>query len=50
MSLGTAIHTPSFLPFFSKGNLQDIMNENSVTGQRINEGRLLELFRGTCLA
>jgi serine/threonine kinase 16 len=38
------------LPYFSKGNLQDVINENAVTGRRIDERRLLELFHGTCLA
>ncbi|OWZ58603.1 serine/threonine kinase 16 [Cryptococcus neoformans c45] len=39
-----------FLPYYSKGNLQDAMANASVTGQRIPERKLLELFHGTCLA
>lgn len=39
-----------FLPFFAKGNLQDVMNENALTRQKMDERLLLELFHGTCLA
>ncbi|KAE8537969.1 hypothetical protein D1P53_006036 [Cryptococcus gattii VGV] len=39
-----------FLPYYSKGNLQDAMANASVTGQRMPERKLLELFHGTCLA
>lgn len=40
----------SFLPFYSKGNLQDAIASAAVTGNRMPERRLLELFRDTCLA
>ncbi|RSH91998.1 hypothetical protein EHS25_009369 [Saitozyma podzolica] len=39
-----------FLPYFSRGNLQDEMTKSSVTGNYMPEKRLLELFYGTCLA
>ncbi|WVO22026.1 uncharacterized protein IAS62_003346 [Cryptococcus decagattii] len=39
-----------FLPYYSKGNLQDAMANASVTGHRMPERKLLELFHGTCLA
>lgn len=39
-----------FLPFYSKGNLQDAMTSAAVTGNKIPERRLLEIFKGTCLA
>jgi serine/threonine kinase 16 len=39
-----------FLPLYAKGNLQDAMTSASVTGNKIPERRLLELFHGTCLA
>ncbi|WVQ71675.1 hypothetical protein IAR50_001215 [Cryptococcus sp. DSM 104548] len=39
-----------FLPYFSRGNLQDAINTASVTGSRIPEQQLLTLFHGTCLA
>lgn len=42
--------TSSFLPFYARGNLQDVMTKNSVTGEKLPEVRLLELFHGTCLA
>ncbi|EJT50425.1 serine/threonine-protein kinase [Trichosporon asahii var. asahii CBS 2479] len=38
-----------FLPFYTNGNLQDLMTQVSVTGNRIEEDRLLRLFHGTCL-
>jgi hypothetical protein len=41
---------PSFLPYYSRGNLQDAMTQASVTGNKMPERRLLELFHGTCLA
>jgi serine/threonine kinase 16 len=41
---------PRFLPYFSRGNLQDEMTKSSVTGNYMPEKRLLELFHGTCLA
>lgn len=40
---------PSFLPFYQRGNLQDLMTQVSVTGNRVEEDRLLRLFHGTCL-
>jgi serine/threonine kinase 16 len=39
-----------FLPYYARGNLQDIMASNAVTGNRMPEHQLLELFRSTCLA
>lgn len=39
-----------FLPLYSKGNLQDAMTSASVTGNKIPERRLLEIFYGTCRA
>nr|XP_019042256.1 NAK protein kinase [Kwoniella bestiolae CBS 10118]OCF21186.1 NAK protein kinase [Kwoniella bestiolae CBS 10118] len=39
-----------FLPYYSRGNLQDAMASSSVTGNRMPERKLLELFHGTCLA
>ncbi|ODO11615.1 hypothetical protein I350_00397 [Cryptococcus amylolentus CBS 6273] len=39
-----------FLPYFSRGNLQDAMNTAAVTGNRMPEQNLLTLFHGTCLA
>ncbi|TXT07279.1 hypothetical protein VHUM_03449 [Vanrija humicola] len=38
-----------FLPFYQRGNLQDLMTQVSVTGTRVDEDRLLRLFHGTCL-
>ncbi|GMK56986.1 hypothetical protein CspeluHIS016_0308260 [Cutaneotrichosporon spelunceum] len=39
-----------FLPYYPRGNLQDLMTQNGVTGNRIDEDRLLRIFHGTCLA
>lgn len=39
-----------FLPYFSRGNLQDAINTANISGTRLPEQRLLELFRDTCLA
>ncbi|KAL7424144.1 Serine/threonine-protein kinase env7 [Cryptotrichosporon argae] len=39
-----------FLPYYARGNLQDAMAAASVTGTKMPEKRLLELFHGTCLA
>ncbi|KAF9511833.1 hypothetical protein BS47DRAFT_1467771, partial [Hydnum rufescens UP504] len=39
-----------FLPFYRRGNLQDVMNSNSVNGTHFPEREILRLFRGTCLA
>ncbi|OCF55668.1 NAK protein kinase [Kwoniella mangroviensis CBS 10435] len=39
-----------FLPYYSRGNLQDAIAASSVTGNRTPERKLLELFHGTCLA
>ena len=39
-----------FLPYYSRGNLQDAMTQTSITGNKLPERRLLELFHGTCLA
>ncbi|WVQ78297.1 hypothetical protein IAT38_000382 [Cryptococcus sp. DSM 104549] len=39
-----------FLPYYSRGNLQDIISASSVNGDRLPERKLLELFHGTCLA
>lgn len=38
-----------FLPFYQRGNLQDIINSNAITGARLPEKQMLKLFRGTCL-
>ncbi|KAK4684330.1 serine/threonine kinase 16, partial [Tremellales sp. Uapishka_1] len=39
-----------FLPYYSRGNLQDAMANSAITGNKLPERRLLELFHGTCLA
>ncbi|KAH8929291.1 Pkinase-domain-containing protein [Atractiella rhizophila] len=39
-----------FLPYYSKGNIQSLMNANSVNGTKFPESSLLSLFLGTCLA
>ena len=39
-----------FLPFYKRGNLQDVINSNSVNGRNLPEREMLRLFRGTCLA
>jgi hypothetical protein len=33
-----------------RGNLQDVISRQSVTGERMEERQLLRLFRGTCEA
>ncbi|KAF8339761.1 other/NAK protein kinase [Cantharellus anzutake] len=38
-----------FLPFYQRGNLQDIINSNAITGARLPEKQMLKLFRGACL-
>ncbi|KAF8307335.1 Pkinase-domain-containing protein [Clavulina sp. PMI_390] len=38
------------LPLYRRGNLQDIMNSNSINGTHTPEKRMLELFHGACLA
>ncbi|RSH80238.1 uncharacterized protein EHS24_008811 [Apiotrichum porosum] len=38
-----------FLPYYTHGNLQDLMAQVSVTGNRVEEDRLLRMFHGTCL-
>nr|ODN77320.1 NAK protein kinase [Cryptococcus depauperatus CBS 7841] len=45
---GTIIYL--FLPYYSRGNLQNAMGAASVTGNRMSERKILELFHGTCLA
>nr|XP_031862777.1 uncharacterized protein CI109_001789 [Kwoniella shandongensis]KAA5529849.1 hypothetical protein CI109_001789 [Kwoniella shandongensis] len=39
-----------FLPYYARGNLQDAIASASVSGNRMPEKKLLELFHGTCLA
>ena len=39
-----------FLPYYSKGNVQDAINAHAVRGSRFGEKEMLELFLGTCRA
>lgn len=39
-----------FLPLYSRGNLQDAINANSINGTRFAEKDMLSLFLGTCEA
>lgn len=38
------------LPFYSRGNLQDMITSAATTGHPLTEEQLLKLFHGTCLA
>ncbi|GAC72100.1 serine/threonine protein kinase [Moesziomyces antarcticus T-34] len=39
-----------FLPFYEKGNLQDVINAHVVRGTRFGEREMLNFFLGTCKA
>lgn len=50
-----ALLTPSlacslFLPYYSRGNLQDAINSHALNGTQFNERDMLNLFLGTCYA
>lgn len=39
-----------FLPYYKRGNLQDVISNQSVTGDHMSEKEMLRIFRGTCEA
>ncbi|KZT02588.1 Pkinase-domain-containing protein [Laetiporus sulphureus 93-53] len=39
-----------FLPLYKRGNLQDVINANTINGTHFSEQEMLRLFKGTCEA